>query len=532
MHILYVRSGGPAETSEPDVLAQSEDIEVCSDETACVARLRELSESETPATLVVIGRGAPRPLSTARTLQASGPHVHLAIVAPADDAPSLRQKLALSPDISGTAVITGTRDDLVPQIRQLAEQAQNERQVEGALEQMNLELRQQDLDRRSLAPQRSVSDRHLSALTRHAPDAIISVDTAGSVASWNQAATDIFGYDAEQSEGAALSDLLSPAGQTELQEMVQRAADGSAQEARDLQLCRADSSTVTAAVTAAPVRDDHDRVVGVVVMARDVTQQRRTEEQLRHLQQAESLATLAGGVAHDFNNLLVSVQGWSELALEEPEDRELTRQALEQIHKSAGQAAGLARQMLAYSGRTDLAFKTVQLNEIVDDMADLLRSSISKKIELRTTLDTSLPPVRADPTQLRQVILNLVTNAAEALGDDPGRIDIRTSTRRDDDRTAWQPSPQPERDGQHIILSIADTGPGMDAATVERIFEPFYTTKFAGRGLGLAASLGIARAHGGTIEVETEPGAGTQFHVVLPTEPPAQVATDDPDRSS
>lgn len=516
--ILYVRPEGTAGTSDPGFVATSEDIETCEGRAACVAKVRELSRGGTPAALVVIGPTVVRPLSAARAVRAAGSPIGLAVVAAVEDADRMRQRIALSPDISDTTVIADVDDDLVAQIRQVADRSISERQIQDALDRMNLELRQQEIDRRTAPPQRSVSDRHLSALTRHAPDAIISVDTTGSIASWNRAATDIFGYDIDQIEGAELAELLAPEGQTALHEMIRRAGDGSPHAVRDLELRRSDGRTVTAAVTSAPVRDGRDRVVGAVVIARDVTDQRRTEEQLRHLQKAQSLATLAGGVAHDFNNLLVSVQGWSELALEEPDDLDLAREALEQIHKFAGQAARLARQMLAYSGRTDLTFQRVNVNELVEEMADLLRSSMSKKIDLDTTLEAPLPPVQADPTQLRQVILNLVTNAAEAVGDDPGRIEIRTSRR--------------DLDPEHIVLSIADTGPGMDPETTERIFEPFFTTKFAGRGLGLAASLGIARAHGGTIEVQTEQGAGTRFDVLLPTEPAASPAVDDTDGSA
>lgn len=518
MRILYV---GPEDVSgDADVgfLERVENLDVCVGLTGCQEKLAELESNGTPPGVVVVGRGVEHPLSVARTARSIFPVVGLAIVASGGSVESMQQKLALSPLISDTAVIAATDEDLPDAIRQLAEDTRRRHRTQGALDDINLELHQRELDRRMARPQQSVSDQHLSALTRHAPDAIVSVDVTGSVASWNEAATTIFGYEADRTEGADLGDLLSPKGERDLDRVIQAAARGSAQKPTDMHLRREDGSEFTASVTAAPVRDHRDGVVGAVLIMRDVTEQRRTEEQLRHLQKAQSMATLAGGVAHDFNNLLVSVQGWAELALDDPDDADLVEQALQQIAASAGQAARLARQMLAYSGRADLTLRSLDVNEVVTDMTNLLRSSISRKIELETDLHRALPRVEADATQLRQVVLNLVTNAAEAIGDDAGRIEVRTGVRDlgEDPLPDRGPHALPAR--THVVLSVSDTGKGMDRATAERAFEPFFTTKFTGRGLGLAAAMGIAQAHGGTIHVKSAPGVGTEFQVLLPAE--------------
>ncbi len=258
---------------------------------------------------------------------------------------------------------------------------------------------------------------------------------------------------------------------------------------------------------------------GLAVYFRDVTEQLIAEQRLRELQKAQSLATLAGGVAHDFNNLLVSVQGWAELARDEPDDRELLRTALENITTTAQRAAELARAMLVYSGRGEFDFAPCDLDGLVAQMEDLLRASLDRKVRLRLELD-ALPQVVADQTQIRQVLMNLVTNAGEAMIDGRGgTIVLRTSATTLAGET--RPRGAEElRSGAYAVIEASDDGPGMDAPTLARVFEPFFTTKFAGRGLGLAASQGIARAHGGALVVESEPGQGAIFRMLLPLGPP------------
>ena len=268
-----------------------------------------------------------------------------------------------------------------------------------------------------------------------------------------------------------------------------------------------------------------DQAALAVRDARMLDQRRRAEEQLRNAQQAESLGVLAGGIAHDFNNLLVGVLGNAGLALLELPADSPARQALLDIETSAQRAAELTRQMLAYSGRAQVRIEPVDLSAVVDETAQLLRRVLPAGTEMVLRLSQQLPPVNADIMQMRQVAMNLITNASDALGEGGGTVTLETGAIVADrgmlNATFLNEQLPP---GQYVYLDVSDTGSGMDAETAARIFEPFFTTKFAGRGLGLAAVLGIVRAHRGAISVDTAPAAGTRVRVLLPA--PAGVAAE------
>ncbi|MBN1342782.1 MAG: PAS domain S-box protein [Phycisphaerae bacterium] len=253
-------------------------------------------------------------------------------------------------------------------------------------------------------------------------------------------------------------------------------------------------------------------------------QRRQMETQLRDAQKLESLGVLAGGVAHDFNNLLVGVLGNAGLALMDlPEDSPV-RATIEKIEVAAQRAADLTKQMLAYSGKGAFIVKPLDVSRLIREMAHLIASGISRKVAIRYLLGDDLPLVTADATQIRQVVLNLISNAAEAVGDAAGAITIRTGVIRADREwlsAAYLADDVPE--GDYVCLDVTDTGCGMNAKTQSKVFDPFFSTKFAGRGLGLAAVLGIVRGHKGAIRVDSEPGKGTTFRVLLPaTERPAE----------
>ncbi len=243
----------------------------------------------------------------------------------------------------------------------------------------------------------------------------------------------------------------------------------------------------------------------------DITDQRRIEEererlehQLRHTQKLESLGVLAGGIAHDFNNLLHGILGYARLGLDVLPDDSPAKPLLQLSIVSAEKAADLTRQMLAYSGRGKFVIEPVDLSQLVREMSELLQASITRTATVELDLAAGLPPVEADATQLRQVVMNLIQNASDALGEHTGTIRLRTACRESDEG------------GPTLVLEITDTGCGMTADVRARMFDPFFTTKFTGRGLGLAAVLGIVRAHHGTIEVKSEPGRGTTMEVLLP----------------
>jgi PAS domain S-box-containing protein len=246
-------------------------------------------------------------------------------------------------------------------------------------------------------------------------------------------------------------------------------------------------------------------------------ERRRLEERSRHAQKLESLGVLAGGIAHDFNNLLTAVLANAGLALRGLPAESPERAAVEQIELAGLRAADLTRQMLAYSGRGRFAVQPVNLSRVVEEMATLLQTVISKKATLRFDFTPGLPAVEADPTQARQVALNLITNASDALGEGGGVITLRTGALQAG--RAYLASAHAREDlpeGPYAYLEVSDTGCGMDEGTLARAFEPFFTTKFIGRGLGLAAVLGIVQGHRGAIKVVSAPGQGSTFRVLFP----------------
>jgi PAS domain S-box-containing protein len=273
-----------------------------------------------------------------------------------------------------------------------------------------------------------------------------------------------------------------------------------------------------------PIRDADGNVTGAVEVALDITEQRRAEEEQRRLEarvrdaeKLESLGVLAGGIAHDFNNLLVGILGNAGLAhLEMPPDSPL-RPYCDQIEQAALRARDLTNQLLAFSGKGKFQVRPANLSELVRNTADLLRVSIPRRVALDLHLAPDSPPILADATQIRQVVMNLLTNASEAIGDSPGTITIATGAVHADRQYlagAFVDEDLPE--GDYVFLDVSDTGCGMDAETQAKIFDPFFSTKFSGRGLGLAAVLGIVRGHLGAIRVYSEPGHGTAVKVLFP----------------
>ncbi|MFC1601848.1 PAS domain S-box protein [Candidatus Sumerlaeota bacterium] len=268
----------------------------------------------------------------------------------------------------------------------------------------------------------------------------------------------------------------------------------------------------------------------VLSITQDITALKQAEAerklldaQVQHTQKLESLGVLAGGIAHDFNNLLMAILGNADLALMELSSATPARGCLEEIERAAQRAAELCRQMLAYSGKGKFVVQPLDLNEVVEEIAHLLEVSISKRCALRYDFAHNLPAIDSDVTQLRQVIMNLITNASEAIEDDTaaretgGIISITTGAMDCDEEylnsTFVSEGLKP---GAYVFLEVQDTGIGMDEETKERVFEPFFTTKFTGRGLGMAAVLGIIRGHSGAVRIYSEPGRGSNFKILFP----------------
>jgi PAS domain S-box-containing protein len=245
--------------------------------------------------------------------------------------------------------------------------------------------------------------------------------------------------------------------------------------------------------------------------------QQRLETQMQQAQKLESLGVLAGGIAHDFNNILTAILGNNDLALMKLSPSSTARARIEASSQAVRRAAELAQQMLAYSGKGRFLITDIDLNELVTDMGHLLKVSIAKQVVLQYHLAKNLPAISADASQLRQVVMNLIINASEAINERSGVVNLTTGAidaTREYLRESYLDENQPG--GLYVYLEVSDTGCGMDEETITHIFDPFFTTKFTGRGLGMAAVLGIVRGHHGAIKVYSEPGKGTTFKVLFP----------------
>jgi signal transduction histidine kinase/CheY-like chemotaxis protein len=253
----------------------------------------------------------------------------------------------------------------------------------------------------------------------------------------------------------------------------------------------------------------------------DITSRKRAEaekqeleQQLQHTQKLESLGVLSGGIAHDFNNILAIIKGNCSLATM---DSENTENYINEIDKASDRAAALCRQMLAYAGKAQLTMTQVNMWMIVDEMATMLKSTLPPNAVIKPDLSTNITFINADASQLRQIVMNLIINASEAIGNKQGEIRILLAN-------STVSAGQSEKDyngkailpGKYVLLEVTDNGCGMDEETKLRIFEPFYTTKFTGRGLGMSAVLGIIKSHGGALQLFSQLGQGTTFKVYLP----------------
>ncbi|MBK5099681.1 MAG: PAS domain S-box protein [Desulfobacteraceae bacterium] len=343
-------------------------------------------------------------------------------------------------------------------------------------------------------------------------DGITSTDLHGNILYTSPRIKDILGYDQSEIIGKEISFLYSNGLEDAKAIMKQLMATGELRN-REMKLIKKDGELVDISVSASLLRDEKGEVIGTLGIYRNVTELRRLEVQLKQAQMMESVGTLAGGIAHNFNNLLMAIQGNVSLMLRMVDNEHPTYARLGNIEKLVQSGSKLTRQLLGYAREGGYQIKSINLNRVVKETADTFAMA-RKKVKVHEELAEDLCVIMADQGQIEQVLLNLYVNASDAMPEG-GHLFLKTInvTARDMTGRLYRPRP-----GNYILLSVADTGIGMDKKSEQHIFEPFYTTKPPGKGtgLGLASVYGTVKAHGGYIDVESEMGQGTNFKIYLP----------------
>ena len=371
---------------------------------------------------------------------------------------------------------------------------------------------------------------------------IIVADTSGKFFLANASASEILKTDTHQLLTMSINDIQNhwavtlPNGSTlPVEELpLSRALyKGEPSTNRETRIQLPDGTEKWLLLNAVPIRDPQQNIMAAAVLFSDITEHKYAEEerlalekQMQQAQKLESLGVLAGGIAHDFNNLLMGILGNTDLAMDEISPYSPARTNIQDIATAAKRATELCKQMLAYSGKGRFLVTEVNINQIIEEMTHLLEVSISKKADLRLQLEAKLPAVEADATQLRQIVMNLITNASDALEDNQGVISLKTGMLVfDTEQQTRQWMYESDIDQSYVYIEVGDTGCGMTDEIREKIFDPFFTQKFTGRGLGLAAVLGIVHSHKGNILVESEYGKGTVFTILFPAlDHPADMA--------
>jgi PAS domain S-box-containing protein len=372
------------------------------------------------------------------------------------------------------------------------------------------------------------SEARLQGFIRHSPAAISFKGLDGRYLLLNPKAVALFGYPLEDILGRTNEDLFPPENCARAMESDRRAVNLRQDIQEEQHWVRQDGVAFDLIVDKFPLVDATGQCWGLGILSTDISERKRADRALFQSQKLESLGVLVGGIAHDFNNLLGAMQGNVELAMTEA-SLDLARPYLQTLKGLMAKASGLLTQMLVYAGQGKSSVHLLNLNQLVEEMAHLLGTSISKKVQITLNLHPQLPPMTADPSQVQQVVMNLVLNAAEAMGEQNGAIQLSTGPEMLTQAVIDAIYPgQPLRPGPHVALEVADHGVGMTPEVLKQIFDPFFTTKFTGRGLGLAAILGIVRGHRGGILVVSEPGRGSTFKLLFPaTQGPALPVTAD-----
>ncbi len=365
--------------------------------------------------------------------------------------------------------------------------------------------------------QKRAAEARYRRLFESARDGIVIVDAgSGNISDINPSVEQMFGFTRDRIVGQKLWEIGPLRDLPQVRPALERIRDHGVLHFPELTLRTRDGRDVLAEVVA-NVYSDSDRSA-IQFNIRDLTERKKFERELQHTQKLESLGLLAGGIAHDFNNLLTGIMGNASLAYADTPPDQRTRTQLREIVNAAERAAHLTRQMLAYAGKGQFVVQRIDVGDMIREISTLIKTSIPKTVELSFDIASDLPAIEADPGQIQQLIMNLVINGAEAIGEDhPGKVEIQAGVRQLSEMEARESYAADQlAPGAYVRMEVKDSGCGMDDATRARIFDPFYTTKFTGRGLGLAAVLGIVKGHRGAIRVYSAPGDGSSFQVLIP----------------
>ncbi len=380
----------------------------------------------------------------------------------------------------------------------------------------NVSLAAEVVERRRAEEALRTSEAQWRSLVQNCPDFVVTIDTEGRITFVNRPIAQV-----GLAAGKRVFDLAPMSSHEELRAQLARVFNTGEPGALEIDV---DSERhVAFDVRIAPITGE-GAVKSAVILARDITERRaveaeraRMQERLLTAQKLDSLGLLAGGVAHDFNNLLTAILGSASVALLKLPAEAPARRAIETLVAAARRASELTQQLLAYSGRGKFEVRPVDLAAQIRELYIVLEAAVPKRITLRTDLDANVPAVLADVGQMQQVVMNLVINAAEAIGDRSGTISLRTGRATISADDVVEPfTGEPPAPGEYVMLEVTDDGCGMDPETIARVFDPFFTTKATGRGLGLAAVHGIVRSHHGALRIVSAPGGGTTFRVLLP----------------
>ena len=355
------------------------------------------------------------------------------------------------------------------------------------------------------------SSETLKAILDSSPLPIVVTDRRRHVLFWSRAAEQLFGYSADEVMGRR-SPIVPPDQSSERKALMPRVLAGASIVEQDLPGRTKDGRPVNVRAHFAPIADESGRILGAISLMEDTSELDRLQAELFEARKLESVGRLAGGIAHDFNNILTAIIGFADLSLDEEPGTDLT-EYVTGIRDAAERAAGLTHQLLAFSRRQMLQAQVLAVNDVAAGVESMLRRLIGEQIELKMVLDPDAGYLRADRTQLEQVILNLTLNSRDAMPAG-GRLVVQTGHQHY--TNASRSRPRELAVGDYVTISVSDTGLGMDSETRDHIFEPFFTTKGRGTGLGLATTYGIIKQSGGSVIVDSEPGHGTTFRIYFP----------------